>query len=74
MGDFVSIPFPYSLNNLLIVIVLPKTIYSSLSVISDEEADIEPTLSIMARSTVYNVGETKGIFCKGRNIVEVRLQ
>lgn len=30
----------------------------------------EPTLRIMARSTVYNVGETKAIFCKGENLVE----
>ncbi|XP_026733236.1 neural cell adhesion molecule 1-like [Trichoplusia ni] len=28
----------------------------------------EPSLKIMARSTVYNVGETKAIFCKGQNI------
>ncbi|KAH9628700.1 hypothetical protein HF086_003654 [Spodoptera exigua] len=35
----------------------------------DEELP-EPTLRIMARSTVYNVGETKAIFCKGQNLVE----
>ncbi|XP_035433468.2 neural cell adhesion molecule 2 [Spodoptera frugiperda] len=39
------------------------------SVRPDEELP-EPTLRIMARSTVYNVGETKAIFCKGQNLVE----
>ncbi|XP_021182251.3 neural cell adhesion molecule 2 [Helicoverpa armigera] len=39
------------------------------SVRPDEELP-EPTLRIMARSTVYNVGETKAIFCKGQNLIE----
>ncbi|KAJ8730676.1 hypothetical protein PYW08_002089 [Mythimna loreyi] len=39
------------------------------SVRPDEEVP-EPSLHIMAKSTVYNVGEIKGIFCKGQNLVE----
>ncbi|CAB3223269.1 unnamed protein product [Arctia plantaginis] len=30
----------------------------------------EPTLSILARSTVYNINETKAIFCEGHNLLE----
>ncbi|KAJ0175720.1 hypothetical protein K1T71_008879 [Dendrolimus kikuchii] len=33
-------------------------------------SDDEPFLKIMARSTVYEVGETKAIFCKGKNLPE----
>lgn len=35
-----------------------------------ETDDDEPFLKIMARSTVYNVGEIKAIFCKGKNLLE----
>ncbi|XP_075974593.1 limbic system-associated membrane protein-like [Anticarsia gemmatalis] len=34
------------------------------------EGEPEPTLHIMARSNVYEVNDTKAIFCKGQNIVE----
>lgn len=44
-------------------------ILSLLYTVRSDEGD-EPSLHILARSTVYNVNETKAIFCKGRNIVE----
>ncbi|XP_031762779.1 neural cell adhesion molecule 1-like [Galleria mellonella] len=38
------------------------------SVSSTEPDDTEPRLQVMARSTVFNAGETKAIFCKAINI------
>ncbi|KAM3963629.1 LOW QUALITY PROTEIN: limbic system-associated membrane protein [Aphomia sociella] len=38
------------------------------SVCSTEPEDTEPRLQVMARSTVFNAGETKAIFCKAMNI------
>ncbi|XP_028040629.1 hemicentin-1-like [Bombyx mandarina] len=40
------------------------------SVLSTEVDDDEPFLEILARSTIYNTGERKAIFCRGKNLVE----
>ncbi|XP_045494921.1 hemicentin-2-like [Colias croceus] len=49
-------------------VVLLNFIYSVLSTSPD---DGEPYLHVMARSSVYNVGVKRAIYCKGRNLPEM---
>ncbi|XP_013142588.1 PREDICTED: neural cell adhesion molecule 1-like [Papilio polytes] len=47
------------------VIVLFSLVFS---VITAEDSDDAPSLRVLARSSVYNAGEKKAIYCKGKNL------